>query len=86
MSAFESGADASLTSQQLKRLTNKMAETKRLIKEFEKTALREGAMDANALAAAKKEYVSKLNRFVQMKKDAQAALVVREAERQSVRV
>ena len=45
MSAFESGADASLTSQQLKRLTNKMAETKRLIKEFEKTALREGAMD-----------------------------------------
>ena len=32
MSAFESGADASLTSQQLKRLTNKMAETKRLIK------------------------------------------------------
>ena len=83
MSAFESGADASLTSQQLKRLTNKMAETKRLIKEFEKTALREGAMDVNALAAAKKEYVSKLNRFVQMKKDAQAALVAREAERQS---
>lgn len=83
MSTFESSADTSLASQQLKRLTNKMAETKRLIKEFEKTALNEGAMDANALAAAKKEYVSKLNKFVQMKKDAQTALVAKEAERKS---
>lgn len=83
MKAFESSADTSLASQQLKRLTNKMAETKRLIKEFEKTALNEGAMDANALAAAKKDYVSKLNKFVQMKKDAQTALVAKEAERKS---
>ena len=46
-----------MSSGHLKKLTNKMAESKKLIKEFERRALSEGAMDANALAAAKKEYI-----------------------------
>ena len=72
-----------MSSGHLKKLTNKMAESKKLIKEFERRALSEGAMDANALAAAKKEYVSRLNKFVQMKKEAQIAIAEKQEERKS---
>jgi SNARE protein len=60
-----------------------MAESKKLIKEFERRALSEGTMDANTLATAKKEYVSKLNKFVQMKKEAQVAIAEKVDERKT---
>ena len=77
---FES-RDASIPAQYLKKLTNKMAEAKKLIKEFERLALSEGTMEPEELANAKKEYVSTLNKFVQMKKDEQAALTERASEK-----
>ena len=77
------GADATAASALLKRLTNKMAESKRLIKEFEKVALKEGKLDAEALAKEKKDLVSSLNKFVQMKKQAQEVIVEKQAERKS---
>lgn len=58
-----------------------MAETKKLIKEFERLALSEGTMEPDELANAKKEYVSTLNKFVQMKKDEQTALTERASEK-----
>lgn len=60
-----------------------MAESKRLIKEFEKVALKEGKLDAEALAKEKKDLVSSLNKFVQMKKQAQEVIVEKQAERKS---
>lgn len=70
-----------MPTQHLKKLTNKMAETKKLIKEFERLALSEGTMEPDELANAKKEYVSTLNKFVQMKKDEQTALTERASEK-----
>jgi novel plant SNARE len=69
--------DVAMSTQHLKKLTNKMADTKKLIKEYERVALSEGSMDAESLASMKKQYVSKLNDFVQMKKEEQTKLTAR---------
>lgn len=58
-------------------MTNKMAESKRLIKEYEKAAQGDAAADQVATTARKKEMVSQLNAFVNKKKAAQAAVAER---------
>jgi|AntAceMinimDraft_11_1070367.scaffolds.fasta_scaffold41646_1 SNARE protein len=61
-------------------MTNKMAESKRLIKEFEKAAAADAAADPAATVARKKEMVSQLNAFVNKKKAAQADVAERAAK------
>ena len=54
--------DAPKATAHLKAMTNKMAESKRLIKEFEKAAAVDESMDPSAAAARKKDMVVQLNR------------------------
>jgi len=74
----------------LKQLTNKMADGKKLIKEYERRAKEEveeeGNNNNNSMAArldqiqlTKKRMVSELNRFVTMKKAAQNAIAEKQA-------
>eukprot|EP00227_Mantoniella_beaufortii_P004724 CAMPEP_0197609206 /NCGR_PEP_ID=MMETSP1326-20131121/50701_1 /TAXON_ID=1155430 /ORGANISM="Genus nov. species nov., Strain RCC2288" /LENGTH=154 /DNA_ID=CAMNT_0043177545 /DNA_START=65 /DNA_END=526 /DNA_ORIENTATION=+ len=71
--------DAPKATAHLKAMTNKMAESKRLIKEFEKAALEDASMDPSATAARKKDMVVQLNRFVNMKKAAAAVIAAKAA-------
>lgn len=61
-------------------MTNKMAESKRLIKEYEKAAQGDSAADPAATTARKKEMVSQLNAFVNKKKRAAADVAERAAK------
>ena len=56
-----------------------MAESKRLIKEYERVSKEDPACDLDALAARKKEMVQGLNAFVNRKKAAQADIAARAA-------
>lgn len=66
--------DPTVATTHLKQLTNKMAESKRLIKEYEKAAQADPAVDPAATTARKREMVSQLNAFVNKKKAAAAAV------------
>jgi len=64
----------------LKTMTGKMAESKRLIKEFERVSReQQTGFDEQKVAATKKELVQKLNGFVNKKKAAQADVAARVA-------
>ena len=76
-------ADTTVSSAHLKKLTNKMAEGKKMIKEFERLALSEGETTPEALAAKKKEYVNALNGYVQLKKEAQVLIGEKKLEEPS---
>ena len=56
-----------------------MAESKRLIKEYERVAVETEGADPDAVAARKKEMVQKLNAYVNKKKAAQADIAARVA-------
>jgi len=60
-------------------MTSKMAESKRLIKEYERVAVETEGADPDAVAARKKEMVQKLNAYVNKKKAAQADIAARVA-------
>ena len=49
-------------------MTSKMAESKRLIKEYERVASAAEGADLDAVAGRKKEMVQKLNTYVNKKK------------------
>ena len=72
--------DTAASTAHLKKLTNKMAEGKKMIKEFERLALSEGATTPEALAKKKKEYVTALNGYVQLKKEAQVLIGEKKVE------
>jgi len=72
--------DTAASTAHLKKLTNKMAEGKKMIKEFERLALSEGATTPEALAKKKKEYVTALNEYVQLKKEAQVLIGEKKVE------
>ena len=63
----------------LKTMTSKMAESKRLIKEYERVCKESIDCDETKVAASKKEMVQKLNQFVNKKKAAQADVAARVA-------
>ena len=60
-------------------MTSKMAESKRLIKEYERVASAAEGADLDAVAGRKKEMVQKLNTYVNKKKAAQADIAARVA-------
>ena len=70
--------DPAAASAHLKAMTSKMAESKRLIKEYERVSVAEGA-DPDAVAGRKREMVQKLNTYVNKKKAAQADIAARVA-------
>jgi len=72
-------ADQASATAHVKALTGKMAESKRLIKEYERVSKEDPACDLDALAARKKEMVQGLNAFVNRKKAAQADIAARAA-------
>ena len=72
-------ADQATATAHVKALTGKMAESKRLIKEYERVSKEDPACDLDALAARKKEMVQGLNAFVNRKKAAQADIAARAA-------
>lgn len=72
--------DPATATAHLKGMTSKMAESKRLIKEFERVSLEDPAADPAAVAARKKARVQALNAFVNRKKSAQADVAARVAE------
>ena len=72
--------DPATATAHLKGMTSKMAESKRLIKEFERVSLEDPAADPAAVAARKKAMVQALNAFVNRKKSAQADVAARVAE------
>ena len=72
-------ADQATATAHVKALTGKMAESKRLIKEYERVSKEDSACDLDALAARKKEMVQGLNAFVNRKKAAQADIAARAA-------
>jgi SNARE protein len=60
-------------------MTSKMAESKRLIKEYERVSKETEGADLDAVAVRKKEMVQKLNTYVNKKKAAQADIAARVA-------
>ena len=71
--------DPAAATAHLKAMTSKMAESKRLIKEYERVAVETEGADPDAVAARKKEMVQKLNAYVNKKKAAQADIAARVA-------
>ena len=71
--------DPAAASAHLKAMTSKMAESKRLIKEYERVSKETEGADLDAVAARKKEMVQKLNTYVNKKKAAQADIAARVA-------
>ena len=69
--------DPAAATAHLKAMTSKMAESKRLIKEYERVAVETEGADPDAVAARKKEMVQKLNAYVNKKKAAQADIAAR---------
>jgi SNARE protein len=71
--------DPAAASAHLKAMTSKMAESKRLIKEYERVSKETEGADLDAVAVRKKEMVQKLNTYVNKKKAAQADIAARVA-------
>ena len=63
----------------VKTLTKKMAESKGLIKEFERVSQEDPSVDPEQTAQRKREMVKQLNDYVQRKKAAQADIAARVA-------
>lgn len=78
MELDKQGGDASKATASLKQLTNKMAECKRLIKEFERSAKADGSLEASVISSRKREYVNELNKFVGLKKNAQTTIAAKQ--------
>ena len=64
----------------VKTLTKKMAESKGLIKEFERVSQEDPSVDPEQTAQRKREMVKQLNDYVQRKKAAQADIAARQEQ------